>query len=174
MTVDPKSYEFAHDFAQTIVKGAMMNFTLYGGVHPISFVLAQRDPRTRQVLSYPTVTVLPLDLSDKDRAREAQAALIERTDAVAHVFVSEAWTIDTDPAMLYEDLSRSLSEHPRRVEAIVVTLEHASGQGTSWEAIITRDAEGRGTLGEAVEKSVLNIGRMSGYFKATRHTVVQA
>lgn len=169
--IDPRSFEAARNFALTIVDGARQNFEQSGQVRAFSFTLAQRNPCTHEPLTEPEVAALPLQQVlnfDRDLTRELQQLFVDRCDAVAHVFVFEAYVINLDSSKPYED-ARNLPRH----EAIRVQLEHKDGS-IAWQIPIMRDAEGHGTLGETLELTDEKaIGRMTGYLRP-RRTEVEA
>lgn len=163
----------------TIVAGARLNFEVSGEVHPMSFILARLNPDTGERLDRPAFLMVPLGdhMDDKDRVRGIQQELCDRFDALAHVFVSESWIVNIDPAHVAEpelDAIASLAEHPKRKEAITVSLEHEDGRVATWLVPITRDKDGAPVLGETEESDAPWDGRMSGYLKAVRDRKVQA
>lgn len=156
---------------EAFVEGARRNFLNDGEVVPVSFLLAQRDPRTGCSLPEPSIIAIPLGhlMSDKDAVREVQQRLCDEADALAHIFVSEGWMVTMDEDKPYEDPYEhgALENHPQRVECVIVCLEHSEGHAL-WRMPIERDGD-NATLGATVETTDgENHGRMSGYIKTAR------
>lgn len=168
------TFEHACEIARNIVSGAIQNFAKDGEVYPVSFVLGTKDPRTGRLLPKPALAVV--DLSEvhargKDAVRSMQQELCDRMGAVAHIYVSEGWSVTLSEGATYEDPYEghdSLAQHPDRVEVILIVLEHKDGDAM-WRLPILRDGP-KPTLGPVEEDTGMtaagrNMGRMTGYVR---------
>jgi hypothetical protein len=100
---------------------------------------------------------------DKDALRRVQQVLCDTLDALAHIYVSEAWISKSDTTgVALCAAGQSLELHPQRREAIIVYLEHTEGF-RFWSVPILRDGD-NASLGATEEHldSVME-GRMTGY-----------
>jgi hypothetical protein len=89
------------------------------------------------------------DPREKNAFAEAIAQAVVAFRAIAVTLVMESWWVESkDPEegrRMYER-GLSIADHPDRLECVMVMLEHLRFQAI-WRAPITRDAEGKGTLG---------------------------
>ena len=152
---------------EVIIPGAIRNFTEHGEVVPASFVLGRRDPRTGKALDKLALAIVPL-AGDKDAVRALQQRVCDRADAVAHIYVTEGWSVTLSDDAPFDDPyegRETLEQHPDREEVILITLEHKDG-GAMWKLPILRDGT-RPTLGPLQEDTGMAAmqGRMTGYVR---------
>jgi hypothetical protein len=84
------------------------------------------------------------------------------SSAMGVIFASEIWSVDPDyiTSIGFEAAQKEMNEwkggldkHPHRIEGIWMTLEHHRLTGSiTWFARITRDDQGKPTLGEWKEE----------------------
>lgn len=82
--------------------------------------------------------------------------------AIAVAVSLEVWTADLRDDEMADAARNGLADHPRRQEAIWILVE-APGEHVEQQAMISRDASGRGALGPWVLMPP-SIGRYGGYF----------
>lgn len=101
-------------------------------------------------LGRPCIHMIPALMEFNPAGKDEFASIIvehaRRVDAFGVIFISEAWVVELAgrPAA---DKSRPPSEHPDRKEVVYATLEHRRVGQIAWRAYISRDAEGKPTLG---------------------------
>lgn len=137
-----------------------------GGLRATSWLYATRNPKTgaegKGLVIVPNVG--GFDSQGRDMYAYAVRTAGEYAKAMGIVFAAEMWMIE--PAYLEEiGLERATKEiagwvgrikdHPRRIEGILMNLEHHRLSGHRlWLARITRDQDGKPTLGEWEERLV--------------------
>jgi hypothetical protein len=96
---------------------------------------------------------LPAPRTAKDTAATLVRALFELKNVVRCLFISEAWTIESrtpSEAAELEAIFRcggGLSEHPMRVEMVMMQAEDADAGTLMGSRVIIRPAKGRAYLG---------------------------
>jgi hypothetical protein len=80
------------------------------------------------------------------------------------MMVSESWFLELPEASQRSDYPQSLAGHPHSKECIFISLEHRETPTTTWLATITRDANGRPTVGEFIcRESMSSEGRFASF-----------
>jgi hypothetical protein len=109
------------------------------------------------------VTLAPVHL-EKDEGFELMRTIFAIENAVAVMFIGEAWTFvaDINEARAHVESGRSAVDHPRRIE--IVTFEAEDSTGTlSGRRTIERPAGKRPQLGPLeIETSKFATGRLVG------------
>jgi len=146
-------------FAELCQKKAREEFDDSGEVMQKAIVLASKNERGETFLddeggpTLAAVCVLALDLPEAPEQKDAFAAfiasVIQATEAIGVVIVSEAWSAIPGPGLKRSEIPASLQEpFPGRREIIMISMEHVTFERTLlWSAEITRDANGKGTVG---------------------------
>jgi hypothetical protein len=121
--------------------------------------------------------VVPAPPLPKDAAVEIMKVLLEKSGAHRYVFIDEAW-LATDvapPGATIADMQKRMktatppAERPDRKEVVMFMAEDATEGFFNAIRVITRDADGKGTLGPLIcnQQPDVVMGRMTGLLPAT-------
>lgn len=141
---------------------AEMFFKENGNISPM-FTIFGGDGQT-------IIPVLALWTNDaeKEAVSDAVVKLIEKHNAIRVGFMVEAWLVlgQDDPNI---DIDSSPSQHPKRREAIFLTVEDMFGKALSGYLEIIRDDAGKGSLKkiELMPADAKSEGKFSHLFKKT-------
>lgn len=150
-------------FVQFIKEGSELNFKLRGRVEPMFFLLTPEGMK-----------FLPVRFTSADQKQlvsEYVKASARELRAMAVGHVSECYTME---ATLEEakalDVSKSLRNHPNRVEQLYFSIESKDGKHVSYSNRIDRLIPGnektKGTLQGWVELKAMTQGRMANWFES--------
>lgn len=99
------------------------------------------------------VMVARADDLNGHRADAIYKRLAREMEAAGVLFYGEGWSVDFENDAEHEAWrGRDWGQHPRAYEFLFLTLEHRVFDHHAWQAVITRDAEGRPEVGEFIEK----------------------
>lgn len=137
-------------------------FLRHGVLRPMATLLATRDPQTLEAYPQPRGTLLIptsfCSLSDRQIFSGKITELARRTAALGVVFASEAWearpaTPETRAAALAAARAGRLEQYPERMETLFYSFQRVgSSVARTWRASITRDANGKPSLGAFIEE----------------------
>lgn len=152
--IDLTTLEGAKRFIESVVdSGLHENFAKDGHIVPVAFLFAAQDPNGVPFDKVEPIPVAGIGVMQNEGTKDGYAAtlqkLVDKTKACGIVTVSESWTHDS-PA-LYAGL-RSCGIPPEQIpgvkEVVHVVLEHTKAKSpVMYQAVIARNAEGKGTLG---------------------------
>lgn len=136
-------------------------FNAKGEVRPMyHFVIGAED------------VVLPAPPTNKDEAVAIMREIFRQTGTHRYVFIDEAWlaTETGPPGATIADMRERMktmtppSERPDRIEVVIFMAEDATEGYFTARRKITRDADGKGTLGplECDKQPDVMMGRMTG------------
>jgi hypothetical protein len=135
------------------------------GMHPLGIVCLAHRFEDQRFASVTPVTILD-DGSDesKNSLSKTFRHAVRACESVGVFFFTETWSLDFESPEEYEVWKdRDLSEHPRGYETLYLSLEHRAFGTHLWQARITRDATGHGTVGEFEQRDGQFEGRMAGF-----------
>lgn len=149
------------EFVEQIAIDVGEHFTAHGSIGPTYFIAAQGNE----------VVCMPAPPLPKPIAMEVMRELFKSLDIKRYCYVDEAWlvTAQAPPGVgTYEEARKHFEgmpmprEHPDRVECIMLYAEdHVEGYFTG-RRMITRDADGKGTLGSLEsEQPTITGGQMT-------------
>ena len=120
--------------------------------------------------------VMPAPPTDKETAVHIMKVLFEKSGAHRYVFIDEAWlaTEVAPPGQTIDDMRKRMktmtppSERPDRKEVVIFMAEDETEGYFTAQREITRDADGKGTLGPLVcdKQPDVMMGRMTGLLPA--------
>jgi hypothetical protein len=121
----------------------------FGYLSPVAHVAVRANPHTGEKLEETGImTVVCPELSSeqhKDAWIETLRDLCKKTNAVGAVLVNEAWMVQADTNEVSKDgkslLDTPPSKHPRRVEVVIMMVEHAKFGREMWIANIIRNGD---------------------------------
>lgn len=142
----------------SVLDSVARSFAASGRIVPCAIILAAVDPRNGQALLSPsTIGVIPDEFTPetKDAFAEAVRSTASAAKALGLVFVSEIWArFPESEEEAKAILARGgLSKDPKAKEGILLSFERQGrSTGRFWLAEITRDADGKRTLGTFKEQ----------------------
>jgi hypothetical protein len=172
MTMEIQTNDDAVAFAKTQKDFAADFLKEVGELRPMVALLVTRDPRTRADLDRPML--LPIaygggartyeeECKAKDMFADFVRKMARELGAVGAAFMSEVWMArprkNESVDDVYKDLPRGLEDHPERVEAVIITVEHRALEGRQTTYI------GRIERNGADEPKVLDYEEMPGCFE---------
>ena len=151
------SFDDAKKFIETVVaKGLQDNFAKDGHIVPVAFLFASCAPDGTPLDEVTMIPVAGIGVLQSEEAKDYYAhtlkMLVEKTKACGIATAAESWTHDNMDFYLAE---REKGVEPENIpgvkEVVHVSLQHSRAKSSAmYEAVITRDAEGKGTLGPLV------------------------
>lgn len=190
--MDLGTLEGAKQYTESLFDGVYKNFADDGLIRPFVFVLASVDLKTGKPYSDGPQIVMVGEMGmmqnheTKNRFSEALRTLVEQTKAVGVVTIMESWTLPNCTAQQYAEYTKivkaggSIATIQGAIEVVFVTLEHCKATGpVMYEAKITRDADGKGTLQpfalygshgkvfDGTNKDIRSTGRFAGFLHNT-------
>lgn len=160
---------------KVIQKGAKTNFEKDGVIVPAAFVFGTMHPETGR--DFPNgfgVIYLTPEMDFNDRGKNVFATMVryvaEKSKALGLIFITECWTVyysadkDLREFQEYRDSGESLENHPDRIEQVILSLEHKTGD-RAWTCEIMRDQAGVGKLSDSwkeMPKAIERLGRFTG------------
>jgi len=164
--------EVTESFINNLKDTARINFEEDGTLTPVCFIGAQVNPMNGEPLVGPSliIAVSPQQLgismensSGTQMFTDAVRMISRSSKAIMVVTVMEAWVLKLDNLDDRKSLPKSLEHVPGREECIQIMLEHQKlGTKTKmWSALITRDEQGRATLGDF---KAMNLDKAEGRF----------
>lgn len=166
--------EGARAFVKQQCDQARQWFAEFGEVPALVWLLPSVDPNTGQRFPEGTNAALALfpeeqfsGPEDKERFMQKVREMSLKLGAYGTLFLAESWTVRMESEAPYHEWRRrnptaSLGQCPGAKEIVMMSLEHEKAGTVTWQAEISRDATGKGSLGEFVELPIQNIsGRFS-------------
>lgn len=126
---------------------------------PRAFLLVTRDPKMGLLLPRPSLMVVVASELAGNRQKQSVADFIadqtRKCGALACIFASEVWTPGdewteerTRKAREMTQRDQSLEHMPGRGEGVIVSYQRTgTANTTAWFAVVSRDADGKATLG---------------------------
>ncbi len=156
-TINLSTLDGANKYLETVFDTARENFELYGYCTPVALVFATIGPEG-ETFADPAVFIIGAeddmfeDGRGKDRYAQAVQHVVKASGAVGVAMVQEAWMAEGSVAdeniKRMHDGDLAVRDMPDRKEVIMVTMEHFKAKAPiMYRAVITRDSEGKGTLG---------------------------
>lgn len=147
--------ELAKRFGEAVLAHARELFDRDGRLLPVFFILATRNPQTKERFDEPSILLAFPQSFDGEDDKDATATLVRETaresDALAVMFVAEAWAVMYDKMSEAEAKARCErlppSDDPNRIEIVQAVLDHSYGT-MHWRAQILREPDKPPTLAE--------------------------
>ncbi len=159
--------------AQKILCEAREDFLREGTLHATAIVFGNvnastgKTERKRLMLDTDEALVAPEAVTDderKDVATRVVAVIAEQTKASAIIWMMEAWLLMREDVSKPEEWYGRYEKHPKRKEAIMVTMESYAASMVQWVAIIERTAGKPVQLGEWDKRVSTREHRLQGRF----------
>jgi len=162
------------EFATNMMKVCKSTMEGSGAFAAIAAVIANKDPNGNpfpaEIAPFSEDGYFPIlvqsdedfnDVDAKDRFARTIRHLVEKTEAIGVLFMSEAWIVSGN-ASTPVDQSKSLSTHPDREEVIAIFLEHVA-LFQQWTAPIIRTDGVDDVSGE--KKEIIRVGEFTTMLK---------
>lgn len=139
-----------------------------------TYIFASHSPQGTP-LDYVTPIIFPITSSaSKEFYSQMIRRMVQASKAHGVIFTSESWILRAqgDKAIAEREMNKypNLGDHPDSEECLFISLEHAGFETPQvWTAFITRDAEGKPTLGP-FEMDTFPVGSFEGRFMGLLHT----
>jgi len=165
--MDLSTWNGAQGFIAGSLKLFRLNFERDGYLVPVAFLWVTKNIETGEEFSEPQLSIVALDLDDKDYTFTQLKLLAVDGAAMMSLFATESWKVeaskeDAEEVLQYIRRWGSLKEHPNRKEMVIVTVEHRPSNMTqAWEATIER-AEGVAVLGDFTTEGATRLGMAEG------------
>lgn len=91
-------------------------------------------------------------VATKDTFAKLIRMLVQQTKAIGCIFMFESWVLElSEEEHKRHPIGSSIENHPKRKEAVFLSLEHAEFAPIQWKAYISRAADNSPILGEFSE-----------------------
>jgi predicted GTPase len=137
-------------YAERIRGSARENFERDGELIPAAMIYATKNAETMED-QHSMLVVGAAGMEDdaaKDHFTKALRDLCKKLEAVAILFVVEAWSVQVTKDEDIRKWRGNAHKHPDREEIVIATLECARRGTKQWIAKITRDENEKPALGE--------------------------
>lgn len=140
----------ALELAEEIMSATKDLFSGDGHVDPVTFVIANLNPTTGTAIEVPLLLEVASPFEFTERGKELYRDLVQgvcdKVMATGYLFVSEAWMVhfgkDEKDKFTQEWIGR-FSEHPQKIERVIVAYEHRAFGHKMWAADIKRPENGK-------------------------------
>src|SRR5574338_142950 len=119
-----------------------------GEHRPMAFLFATRDPETGQPkdMLLPVIPQGSFDNEGKEVFSLTLRVLAYASKAGAVIFITEMWTVPAASMAEVQQWAGRVHEHPNRVEALYMSVEHVRFGEKAFHAVIKRTPDGKPDL----------------------------